>query len=537
MASSPSEAARAPHPVSHRLATLSPAAADLLRRASQHLRAGQMRLAEQALAGAESLAPTDIEVRRTRGLLLNHAGKHAEARALIEKLLVECPDDPALLNDLGGSARGQGDYEAAFAAWRRACELQPDFAIGWFNLARHLKEQAWIEEALPALERTVELAPEHVMARVMFGDVLVHMGELERARTEYLEALRLAPTEGAAWWGIASIKTVPFSADELHRLESLATAPGARQSDRISMGYALAKAYEDHGRYEDAFRQLAATNGRFRELRPWNARHFSATVQRVLAAFRLPHAQANDPALGEEVIFIVSLPRSGSTLTEQILAAHPEVEGASELPDLSLVIRAESERRGVEFPLWVGDATTEDWARLGRNYLARTARWRTRKPRSTDKMPNNWFFVGAALAMLPGARIVDCRRDPVETCWSCYKQLFSVGNEFTCDLDDLATTWHDYDRAMRQWHALAPDRVREQVYETLVEHPEAEVRALLEFCGLPFDEACLRFHEASRSVRTASAAQVREPLRRNTARTSHYGALLDPLRSALARHD
>ncbi|HEY0178865.1 MAG TPA: tetratricopeptide repeat protein, partial [Dokdonella sp.] len=311
-------AASAPPP--DRLAGLSPQVADLLRRTSQHLRAGQLPLAEQALAGAEALAPTNVEVRRTRGLLLNHAGRHAEARALIERLLEECPDDPALLNDLAGSARGCGDYDAAFAAWRRACELQPDFTIGWFNLARHLKEQAWIEESLPALERTVALAPDHLLARTMYADVLVHLGELERARAEYLEVLRRAPKVGPAWWGLANIKTVRFSEDETRRLAELVETPQVGESDRIGMGYALAKAYEDHGRYVDAFETLTRANRRLRALKPWNAAHFSAAVEAMLARFRQPHPHADDARLGEEVIFVVSLPRSGSTLTEQILA-------------------------------------------------------------------------------------------------------------------------------------------------------------------------------------------------------------------------
>jgi len=531
--SSPSPAA----PATDRLSGLSATAADLLRLTAQHLRTGQLQLAEQTLSAAEAIAPHHVEVQRTRSLLLNHAGRHAEARTLIEKLLVGHPDDPALLNDLGGALRGCRDYEGAFAAWQRACDLQPDFAIGWFNLARNLKAQAWIEESLPALERTVALAPENLLARTLYGEVLVSLGHFDEARTQYLDVLQRAPATGAAWWGLASIKTVRLSDAETQQIVDLLSRSDVSEIDRIAMGCALAKAYEDAGRYTEAYATLSAANSRMRQLNRWSAPKFRAIVEQTALAFAQPHAQADDASLGQEVIFIVSLPRSGSTLTEQILAAHPEVEGASELPDLGAVLREESQRRRVEFPLWVADASPADWTRLGRDYLARTARWRRRRPRSTDKMPNNWFFIGAAMAMLPGARIVNCRRDPVETCWSCYKQMFSNGNEFSYDLDDLAAFWHDYDRTMRQWHALAPGKIRDQVYETLVADNETEVRALLDFCGLPFDAACLRSHETARSVRTASAAQVREPIRRDTARSSHYGELLDPLREALSRQD
>ena len=181
------------------------------------------------------------------------------------------------------------------------------------------------------------------------------------------------------------------------------------------------------------------------------------------------------------------------------------------------------------------EASAADWERLGRRYLERTAHWRARRPRSTDKMPNNWLVLGAIEAMLPGARIVDCRRDPLETCWSCYKQFFGRGVEFSYDLDDLGAFWRDYDRAMRFWHARRPASLRTQQYEALLADPETEIRALLDFCGLDFDPACLSFHEAGRDVRTASASQVRQPLKRDTARAASYGDLLAPLRAALAR--
>ena len=394
--SSQTAAGAAPPPATpppDRLAGLSPTAADLLRQTGQHLRAGRLPLAEQVLASAEAIAPNHVEVRRTRGLLLNHSGRHAQARDLIRTLLLAHPEDPALLNDLGGALRGCGDYEGAFAAWQRACDLQPDFAIGWFNLARNLKAQAWIEESLPALERTVALAPDNLLARTIYADVLVNLGHLEEARTQYLGVLQRAPATGAAWWGLASIKTVRLSEDETDRLADLLQRTDIPETDRIAMGCTLAKAQEDAGRYEQAFATLSAANSRMRRLQPWSATKFSAIVEQTLATFARPHAHAETETLGEEIIFIVSLPRSGSTLTEQILAAHPQVEGASELPDLASVLREESQRRRVEFPHWVADATPADWTRLGQAYLARTARWRRRRPRSTDKMPNNWFFV------------------------------------------------------------------------------------------------------------------------------------------------
>jgi hypothetical protein len=249
----------------------------------------------------------------------------------------------------------------------------------------------------------------------------------------------------------------------------------------------------------------------------------------MLAACRaLPRPR--DPGFGAEAIFIVGMPRSGSTLVEQILAAHPQVEGASELDDLDEVLRGECHRRRQGLLQWLRAASAADWQRLGAEYLERTARWRRQRPRHTDKMPENWRYAGLLRAMLPGARIIDARRDRLETGWSCFKQQFYAQPHFANTLADIAAYQRDCEQAMDAWRAQDPARIRLQEYEALLAAPEAQIRALLDFCGLPFDPACLAFHAAGRSVRTASAAQVRQPLQAGTARASHYGDRLDPLR-------
>ena len=240
-----------------------------------------------------------------------------------------------------------------------------------------------------------------------------------------------------------------------------------------------------------------------------------------------------DANLGREAIFIVGQPRSGSTLFEQVLAAHADVEGASELPDLGIVIQQESMRRGVAYPQWIPQATAGDWHRLGSDYLARTARWRAHKPRFTDKLPENWKHAGILRAMLPGATVIETRRDPLETAWSCFKQQFYSQPHFANDLGDIAVHIRGSEQAMDTFRVRDPARIRLHRYEDLLADPEPRIRALLDDCGLRFDPACLASHEARRNVRTASAAQVRQPLRRDTARASAYGPLLDPLRAAL----
>ncbi|MDE2054805.1 MAG: sulfotransferase, partial [Xanthomonadaceae bacterium] len=291
---------------------------------------------------------------------------------------------------------------------------------------------------------------------------------------------------------------------------------------------------EDQGEYTRAFDVLQEANALQRSRGKWDSAGERARVDAIMQAFAGPAPEPLDADLGSEVILIASIPRSGSTLLEQILASHPDVEGANEIRDLPRLVESETHRRGSSFPLWAPDVSPAEWNDLGRQYLERTACWRRRKPRFTDKNLLNWVLVGAALAMLPGAKVVVCRRDPLETCLACYRQWFGNEAVFTCNLDDMADFCIDYMRLTRFWLRKFPDRVFDLEYETLIADPEPTIRRLLDFCGLPFDRACLDFHKTERTVLSApSAAQVRQPLRADTARADRYGDKLDHLRARL----
>jgi tetratricopeptide (TPR) repeat protein len=402
----------------------------------------------------------------------------------------------------------------------------------WFNLGRHLQQRGDTKAAIDALEQAHALAADFLPALILLGDALVHTGRFDQADARYRAALALHPTCGDAWRGLANIKTHPLREADREALTSALQQRDVSAPDRIAMGFALGKVCEDHGLHAQAFAALQAANQQLRRLAPWDAAAFRAHVDALLDGSS-PLAQAADPSLGQEVIFIVGLPRSGSTLFEQILSAHSLVEGASELPDLEQVLGEESARRRLPLQQWMHAAGSDDWQRLGRRYLELTARWRRTRPRHTDKLPSNWLLSGVLRAMLPGAHIVDVRREPLEAGWSCYKQQFYRLPHFACTLTDIAQYIHDYERAMTTWQAAHPAHILVQRYEALLADPEGEIRALLAFCRLPFESACLQHQQASRSVRTASAAQVRQPLQRDTARADHYGALLDPLRFGL----
>jgi tetratricopeptide (TPR) repeat protein len=516
-----------------RLSGLSPRVARMAQEAAAAIDRRHLGDARRSLVAASVLAPGHPEILRLQGVLSHLEGRINDAVATLRDALAVAPDDTLILNNLGISLRESGDADRAIEMFERATLLDPDLAAAFFNLGKTLKSQARPEEALPHLQRALELSPTHVPARIVLGDSLKALGQIDDAAQAFRDALRLNPRNAQAWFSLANIKTIPLTLREANQLEQLLRERSLNDDDRVRMGFTLAKALEDNAQYEKSFAALSEANRCKRRHMPWDAARFSSEIRAILEACARPSVATAPSAQGGEVIFIVSLPRSGSTLTEQILAAHPEIEGASELPDLPDVINQESQRRGEEFAVWYGKATADDWERLGKEYLHRTRRWRENKPRFTDKGLANWQSVAAALAMLPAARIVVCRRDPLETCLACFVQLFARGQHFSYAIDDVVAYWQDFDQLCRHWLDIYPGQVRDMVYEELLEEPERVTRELLTFCGLSFEPACLRFHEASRSVRTASAAQVRQPLRRDTARADRYGSALDELRHAL----
>jgi tetratricopeptide (TPR) repeat protein len=502
---------------------------------AQALEAGRLDEAQGQLAGVLARFPDQPEVLRLLAGIESLRGRTREAIDAMRRAVAQRPDDALYQNTLGTVLAEAGDYDDAIAALRRCCELQPNLAIAWYNLGVLLTRCVRHDEAVVALKEAVRLAPDHVAARALLADMLRVSNHALESAAEYRRIIAAQPYAGMAWWGLADLKTTKFEAADIDRIRAALADARASDDDRIALGFALAKALDDHGRYAESLDALARANAIARRRKTWNSAAFADSVSAIHAAFTPPPHGAAGP-LGASVVFIVSLPRSGSTLIEQILASHSEVEGAGELPDLPLVLGEESRRRGRPFPLWVGEMKPEDWERLGHRYLERTSHWTRRRPVFTDKLPNNWHSIGAIRAMLPGARVIGVRRDPLETCFSCYRQ-FLYNNEYQRTFADLAAYWNDFDRTLKLALAQHHTHVFESVYEDLLAAAEAHIRRLLAHCSLPFEEACLEFHRTLRDVRSPSAMQVREPLRRDTARAARYGALLDPLRAALARYN
>lgn len=515
-----------------RLDGLSSSAGRRLVTAAQALSLGRVADAEQRLQGLLAVYPNHPEVLRMWAGLQSLRGDFYGALAIMERAIAMRPNDAAYWSSFGSALIEAARYDDAISALRHACELDPAYTTAWYNLGLAYIRCMRVDEASMALHRAVSQAPElEVNARVILGNMFRAEGRNDEAIAEYRATIKQQAHAGNAWWGLAEIKTQRFADEDLENLRQAMRYPGASEDDLSAMGFTLAKALDDRGLYAESLAALAQAHARVRARKRWDAAVYTAHIDEILKTFTPPPAGAAEP-LGHEAIFIASMPRSGSTLTEQVFASHSLVDGGGEVSDLPSVLMEESKRLNKPFPAFVPDLSPSDWERMGRRYLERTASWRGSRPRFTDKMPSNWHYVGAIRAMLPGARIVVVRRDPLETCLSCYRQRLA-NSEYTRTFADLASAWHDFDRAVRHWRQLHPGHVYESIYEEFVVNPEARIRALLEFCDLPFEPACLEFHKTERRVHTPSATQVREPLRRDTARTHRYGALLDPLRVAL----
>lgn len=515
-----------------RLQGLDPTARQRIMAAGQALDAGRIEQAQLHLGQVLAKHPNQSEALRMRAGILSMRGKHRDAVDTMHRALQQRPQDPVYHNTMGTLLASAGEFDAAITSLRRCCELTPNLAMAWYNLGVILTRCVRNDEAVAALERAVELEPDHVDARALLADMLRTQGHVEEAASEYRRIIARQPWAGMAWWGLADLRTTRFDQDDIAAMRAALQRPEPRDDDRMAIGFALARALDDAGEYAQSLQAIETANAIARQRQKWNAEGFSANITAIHDAFSPPPAGATDRQLGAGAIFIVSMPRAGSTLVEQILASHSRVQGAGELPDIPQILAEESRRRSQPFPQWVGAMQPADWQRLGERYLQRTAHWRKAKPVVTDKLPGNWMYIDAIRAMLPGAHIICARRDPLETCFSCYRQRLD-NNEYTRTFGDLANFWRDVERSVQRAVDTYPEHAHAHSYEALQKDPEAAIRTLLDACGLEFEPACLDFHQTERDVRSPSATQVRQPLNRNTAHAQRYGNLLDPLRAAL----
>jgi tetratricopeptide (TPR) repeat protein len=361
--------------------------------------------------------------------------------------------------------------------------------------------------------------------------MLKTVGRQAEGIAAYRKAIELQPTLGDAWWSLANLKTVRFDESDLAAMQSALETAGLNDEDRFHLDFALGKALHDAGRAAEAFAHYAKANALRLKSQPYRPEEISNSIERCIAAFSAEaFAERPGGCAAADPLFIVGMPRAGSTLLEQILSSHSVVEGTSELPDLPLLAR-----KSGTYPGGILQASADERRALGEEYLKRASvQRRTDRPFFIDKLPNNWLYVPLIQLILPNAKIIDARRHPLGCCLSNFRQHFARGQAFTYDLNHVGRYYADYVRLMGHVDAVLPGRVHRVIYERMVEDTEKEVRRLLEFCGLEFELQVLEFYRTERAVRTASSEQVRQPIYRNAAEEWRlYEPHIGPLKAAL----
>jgi tetratricopeptide (TPR) repeat protein len=505
---------------------------------------------------------------------LLRAGKLARAERLTREFLKQHPADVSAIRVLADIGIKLGQFDDARQLLDRCLQLAPDFHLARHNYANVLVRQQKLEEADVEAEKLLAVEPSNPNFRILKGLVLVRMGKHEEALEIYEQVLKnypnqaraqmsyghtlktvgrldesiqayrkcieLSPDVGEAYWSLANLKTYRFADQDIEQMRAQVTSEGGDPDDQAHIAFALGKALEDRGEFEDSFRfykrgnAIRAVNHRFNaKVNVFNtARQVRVFTPEFLESLEGHGCPAPDP------IFIVGLPRAGSTLLEQILASHSQVEGTTELTDIIAISRrlAEKSRQipAGKYPEILAELPPERFRELGESYLETTRIQRSDTPFFVDKMPNNFQHIGLIHLILPNARIIDARRHPMACCFSGFKQMFARGQTFTYSLEDIGRYYRDYVILMDHWDRVLPGRVLRVEYEDMVADTERQVRRLLDYCGLEFEEECLRFYETERAIRTPSAEQVRQPIyTQGLEQWRNFEAHLGPLKDAL----
>ena len=462
--------------------------------------------AELLLAGVVALAPDHLPARYDYARCLVARHKYAEARGLLVHLLASDPRHRDYRSLAATIAVGLGEHERAIDLYRELLVEMPD-------------------------------SPD---VRLWLGHALKTIGQLPAAIETYRGAAAARPDFGDAYWSLANLKTYRFTDDEIAAMRAEEAKPPPAPEDRIHLCFALGKALEDRGETAKSWRYYERGNALKRAASRYRAEIIETNTRKQIEvctpAFFARRAGWGDPS--PDPIFILGLPRSGSTLLEQILASHSQVEGTQELPDIQRIVQGMQEREpdfdDPRYPAALTELTEAQFRALGETYLAGTRVYRTDKPRFIDKMPNNFRHIGLIHLMLPNARIIDARREPMSCCFSNFKQLFASGQEFAYSMADIARYYRTYLDLMRHWDRALPGRVLRVHHEDVVADLEGSVRRILDHCGLAFERACVDFYKSTRSVRTPSSEQVRQPIFRDGLdRWERYEPWLGPLRDAL----
>ena len=484
--------------------------------AERATRDGRLEDAEKTLRKLLAKDPNNVKAMRMLGSIALEANRFKAARRLLERAVELAPGVAIGWTDLANIHLKKDRYDEALDSVQRAIDIDSRFAHSYVVKGNILTRAQRHEEALAAYQEGLDVSPMNIGALAGMGHVLKTIGRQDEAIEVFRKCIKANPAHGETYWSLANLKTFEFDPEEVRIMEEMIDRESLADEPKVNMLISLGKHYDHEKDYNRAFEYYQRGNDLRREHEIYDPVHSQVVHDRIIEVFT-PEFYAERSAYGDpspDPILIVGLPRSGSTLIEQILASHSMVEGTMELPDLGrTIVELNQKTPGrKEYPEAVLPLDSEQVAELGRDYLDSTSRYRTDKPYFIDKMPNNFQAIGFLRLILPNAKVIDARRHPLDSCLGSYKQLFYKGQSFTYDQFELGHYYLEYRRIMDHWNAVLPGHVLEVRYEDMVMDQEAQTRRILEYCGLPWEESCLRFYETERAINTASSEQVRQPI-------------------------
>ena len=505
---------------------------------------------EQKFAEAEQVYrqilgrhPDNVTAMRLWARLGIRQKRYEDAEILLARVVEVAPDFNQAWADLVTVQYEQQKLDEAAESARRLIKLDPGVPNGYLLLASAQASAGHHDEALRAFDDALAVAPKHVGALCGKGNVCRTVGDQAGAIAAFRSSIEANPLQAEAYWNLANLKTFRFDDTELGDMLDLLGDERIPPEGQVQLNNALGLGFEGRGDYDRAFEYIDRGNALRREQEFYDRVENEEMVDMSIEVFNEDFLHANagrgdpDPA----PIFIVGLPRSGSTLIEQILASHSLVDGTHELRELGMVVKSDPRlgRFNPRYPKSLVDIDPERLRHLGTEYIRRTRRFRGEGPFFTDKNPNNYVHAGLLHLILPNAKIIDARRHPLDSCLGSYKQLFAQGQPFSYDLVELGEYYLEYDRLMKHWHEVLPGNVLEVHYEKVVADLEGQVKRILDHCGLPWEDACLRFHETERAVKSASSEQVRQPIYSTSLNTwrryeRHLGPLIEVLEPILS---
>ena len=490
-----------------------------LQKAMSQVQKGNLGEAEKIYREILSDDPNNVDALRLLALLASRTGAVDQAINMLENCTKIAPDYALAWENLAKMYRQKDDpdslQKAAFC-FGKATELRPNWAEGWAGLGTMQTRSSQHEEGIESYKKSIELKANQPRVHLSLGHVYKTTGNQEACISSYNEAISFDNNFGEAYWSLANLKTYKFSGEEISSMEKKIELTEVPEREKVHFLFSLGKALEDMGNYDESFEYYKRGNDLNRGRTTYDPKAIEALSERLKQFFTEErfHENKDFGDNSNSPIFIVGLPRSGSTLIEQILASHSKIEGTMELPNIMNIARklGNSTKDRTAYPEVIESLQGSDLTDLGESFIDETQFLRTDKQYFIDKMPNNFSHIGLIKLILPNAKVIDARRNPMDTCFSCFKQLFARGQAFTYDLSEIARYYINYVNLMNHWDEVLPGYVFKVQHEDLINNQEGVTRDLIDFCEVDFESSTLEFYKTKRAVKTASSEQVRQPI-------------------------